>query len=215
MLYLKDGPRPFCMIRLPRTANTAMTEALADMFQNVVRDNRHLKHVTARYLRRQLGESTWNGLYRFAFTRDPREVVCSFFRHTREAYKRAAVVNFQGLRCTASWVEEMKRVAEYVDVNEYVEAEFLSDRRLPPGGWWRKFCEGPDGEDLGVVPYRFADLPGSWEALCSELGISDPPELPVVNDAVGGGEWQGVLRDDVAARLFDKCTADRAVGGYE
>lgn len=215
MLFCLEGERPWCFIRLPRTANTATAATLAELFPNARRDERHLKHVTARYLRRNLGGDVWDKMFRFAFTRDPREVVVSFYNHTIRAFRRGSLVGFQGLRCTPQWVEEMKRVADYLDVNEYTEAEFLSDRRLPDGGFWRKFCETADGESLGVTALPFAALPGEWESLCRALGVDDPPELPHANLTGTGPDWRNVLAPDIARRLMEKCHRDVAVGGYE
>jgi len=195
-----DLSRRSVFIHVPRTAGTAMTTALTSHCPAGVALVREHKHATAAEIREMLAEE-WGSLFRFAVLRNPWELIASDYRHT--VASAAAAIGVSALDCTAYWIERMRRTVSYRDFGEFVCHEWLGQwSPLLPGGFWRSYCLGPDGEDLGVEVFRFDQLAEAWGTICGKVGLPVLP-LPVVNrtDPVAcSAEYTPALRDAVGER---------------
>jgi len=167
--------RSFVFIHIPRTAGTAITLALAQQYPDAIVSLFGNKHADALrscdYFR---SGSEWLSAFRFSMIRSPWEIIASDYRHTLAAAMAATPAS--RLECTSEWWLRMQRVRGYAGFTEFVRLEWLCEHSLlRPGGFWRSWCQGPEGEDLGIVPYRFDQLSDAWAQIRGALGAGDLP----------------------------------------
>ena len=211
MIY---SPSKFVFIHIPRTGGMAITQALAgrlpeiaDMTINVsgLGDQRWWRHSRACELARDIPH--WGSLHRFAVIRNPWEIVESFWRlvqrdlvlleRPRPAYPQSA----------ADYWAFLSRSAQ-VTFEEWVPWHFEYLRGS--GGFWRYWCCGEHGEDLGVEPIQYEHLAEEWPRVCERLGFKGL-ELPPNNLETGKVAWTDTSIRSVA----ELCEGDAEFIGFQ
>ena len=184
----------FVFIHIPRTGGTSITQALLDAYPAARVDNFGGKHATAYAAWCRFGPKMV-GWLKFAVLRDPCEIIESDWRSVTAAAK---VLPEYRLHVPVDWAEYVERVAGW-DFPQFVRNQWLGVYSpLRPGGFWRTWCLGPAGEDLGVEMLRFDRLAEDWRRLCERYGLSDLPWLNV-GRATRPAEWTDGLRAAVCA----------------
>lgn len=191
MIY---SPSKFVFIHIPRTAGLSITQALAsrvlelgDVTINISgigdQPSGWWRHTRACELAETIPQ--WDSLYKFAVMRNPFEIVESFWRlvqRDRVLLQRPQPEFPKSAREYWAFVEQTSRMT----FEEWVPWHF---RYLEgSGGFWRHWCCGRDGADLGVMPVRFDRLREEWPQICQRLGVRRL-DLPHVNTALGQSEW--------------------------
>lgn len=190
----------FCFVHIPRTGGTSITELLAVNLPNAYVDVFEKKHAYARGLAQRV--PNWESIVKFSVMRSPWEIIASDWRHTRAMARQ--ITERTALEVHPDWMLRMRRVAAYQGFAEFVQGEYLSeDSYVEDGGFWKTFCLGPEGEDLGVEPIAYRDLPARWMDICEIAGVRQLP-LPRLNQTSGEVQWASVLRNAVQV----KCWAD-------
>ena len=121
MIY--DLTKRFVFIHIPRTAGTAIIEALAQRCPDAVVDVFELKHANAMAIRERIGRDEWDHCYRFSVIRSPWDIIASDYRHTVRQAK--AIDSRTALHCTPGWMERMRRILAYGSFAEFVRHEYL------------------------------------------------------------------------------------------
>lgn len=208
----------FAFVHIPRTAGTSITHALAARCEDALVDvfahkHEHAPTIAARF---RSGKEWWAS-FRFSVIRSPWAIIESDYRHTMHAFE--ALHPAARLECSLEWWLRMHRVAAYRDFAEFVREEYLADgSMLRRGGFWRTWCLGPDGEDLGVQPFRFERLQAEWLEITEAIGLGPLPDLPWLNRTLPlspapplpCSAWTPALVDAVGER----CEGDLVRFGY-
>ena len=210
MIY---SPSKFVFIHIPRTGGMSITQALAgrlpeiaDMTINVsgLGDQRWWRHSRACELARDIPH--WDKLYKFAVIRNPWEIVASFWRLVQRDLALLERPRPTFPRSADDYWEFLSQTSR-MSFEEWVPWHFAYLRGS--GGFWRYWCCGPNGEDLGVEPVRYERLREEWPGLCKRLGVGRL-KLPRVNEAGGSVEWT----PDAVESVRDLCSDDMARFGY-
>jgi len=186
----------FLFIHIPRTGGTSITQALLDAYPQARVDNFAGKHATAYAAWCRFGPAMVNWV-KFAVLRDPVEIISSDWRNVTAAAK---VLPEHRLDVPVEWSQYLERVSQW-DFPQFVRHQWLGEfSPLRPGGFWRTWCRGPAGEDLGVKMLRFDRLAQDWRRLCERHGlvVCDLPRLNV-GQATRPAEWTDELRSAVCA----------------
>lgn len=204
MLYdLRGG---VCFVHIPRTGGVSVTAALAGALEEAAVDTLMLRHVPARRMRVWLGEA-WDRMFRFAVMRDPWSIVESDWRLTLGSLGDLARPHI-----APQWRARLERARRDGGFARFVREEYLGAYSgVAPGGFWRTWCCGPAGEELGVEPVRFERLAGEWPRLAARIGLPGL-ELPRLNAAASAdpAPWTPRLVGAVA----DLCVNDICRFGY-
>lgn len=207
-----DPVASFAFVHIPRTAGTSITHALAAACEDAQVGLYSLKHAAAPLLfdRFRSGKEWWAS-FRFSLVRSPWEIIESDYRLCMAAFEVSTPAD--RLACELEWWLKIHRVAGYQDFAGFVREEYLAaGSMLRPGGFWRTWCCGSDGEDLGVRAFRFERLQSAWEDICEAIGLSPAPQLPWLNRARSASPflpllpaclWTPALLDAVGERCED------------
>ena len=189
------SPSKFVFIHIPRTGGVSITQGLASRFT---------EHFAAATINMSgIGEvpggwwrharacemaphiPNWDSLWRWAVIRSPWDIVASFRR----------LVERDFLAFQAAPPTQPPSLGEYW--------QFLADSIAMPferwvrwhfrylsgsGGFWRYWCCGEAGEDLGVEPILFDELSDRWPEICERMDLPLVPLLRV-NAGVGQVRW--------------------------
>lgn len=157
----------FVFVHIPRTGGISISTALGTA-RNAQVNLTTLRHNYARFIRDR--EPYWNRLFRFSVIRSPWEIVASWWRLLKREldfhYRRP---NFD-LR-EGPWISYLRRFSKDQDFGRYIERDILTGLiGIAQGGFWRTWCCGARGEDLGVRAVRFANLTAEWPEIAERCG---------------------------------------------
>ena len=185
MIY---SPSRFVFLHIPRTGGLSAALAIASRIAQVglsdvtinlsgIGDGPWWRHSLAREIAPAIPH--WDDLWRFAFMRNPWEIVESFWRLTQRDYRTFCQTP---PRQPASSVEYWRYAQQTADMpfGDWVRWHFKYLHGS--GGFWNYFCCGPGGEHLGVEALRFERLQEEWRIVCDRLQLGDLP-LPKINAA--------------------------------
>ncbi len=222
---LLDLERRFCEIHIPRTAGIARARALVPWLSSHCCVDLIYRHWRAVAIREHIGPALWSGLYRYAVFRDPREIIESDYRLTvANLSKLLTVPERADALCGDDLVPAWRHRLEWLHglpsgdrFGPFVRREHLGV--ITRGGFWRHYCLGRDGEDLGVDLIPYPELAARWPAICAKAGVyhsrpygkpghlctcyTDPHPCPIcylpeINRAEGPApEWPAELRAEV------------------
>jgi hypothetical protein len=162
-------------------------------------DQRWWRHSRACELARDIPH--WDSLYRFAVIRNSWEIVASFWRLVQRDFALLERPRPAFPQSAAHYWEFLPRTSR-MTFEEWVPWHFAYLRGS--GGFWKYWCCGENGEDLGVEPVRYERLGEEGPRVCDRLGVG-VLELTRVNEAGGSAEStpysvesvRGFCRDDV------------------
>jgi hypothetical protein len=215
LIDLELGPAGFCAVHIPRTAGVAIAKAVAPWLSSHALIDTIDRHRTAWSIRQLLGAAVWGNLYRFAVLRHPRDVIASDYRLTRA---NAALLD-TGHHFADKWRVRLERFRREPDLGAFLRREWYTVVK-PGRGLWGTWCEGPEGEDLGIELVPYPELRARWPALAEAIGLEhtatarhgpprrpcpfEPPfpcpvcHLPQVNAGPGPYvHWPGALAAEV------------------
>lgn len=204
----------FAFVHVPKTAGCSISLALQPYCDHVVRYwmNRWLDrigihvnhlapyrlkrfrlHTSAETLLRQIPEAAFNRLYKFAFVRNPWDLLVShynFVRSTPRHHRRARVVGLESF-------------------DRYVEYELRRDKILQS----RMLCDRRGVllvDDIG----RFESIEADFTRICRRLGID--ATLPHVNRGViRDRDYRAYYSERLAARVAEYFAEDIERFGYQ
>jgi hypothetical protein len=169
-----------CYVHIPRCAGMSITTALATAIPDAQVDTEQNRHDYAKYIRSRLNPSCWERTFRFAVIRSPWEIVASMWRLAKRDVAAMATDPVFAAQQTG-WTEYLRQFALDQDFDHYVERDVLGGvTGVAMGGFWRTWCCGRYGKDLGVTPYRYARLRDDWPVIAAKCGCRDL-ELPHLN----------------------------------
>lgn len=212
MLYSKK--KRFAFVHNPRCAGFSVKKSVLAVDPDATCNLWADRHVFAVHMRRQMEPKIWDSSFRWATVREPWQVIESDFRLTLkgidEMGKDAATNLARG------WYSRLLRVREHRDFEQFIAQEYLGKPQpFNKGGFWKTYCMGPEGADLGVRPIQFSRLSASWAGLCEAMGIPQC-ELVHENGAVVDGyespsawpykvELRKLFADDLDRFQWDGC----------
>lgn len=200
------GEKPWIFLHIPRTSGVALYATLGILPGVVVTEQRHL---TARYAPTTLGEALWCRAFRFAFIRNPWNIVESDYRMTRQ---QACEGLHRSLQASDLWQQRLQRMRQNDTFERFVREEILGEYSgLKPGGYWKTWCCDEDGQEMGVEGFRYEDLPRLWPELLARLGLpTDLPRLKLNTSPHYPVQWT----DDLRREVGELCRYDLEKFGY-
>ena len=195
-----DLTHDFAFIHITRTAGLSISQAIVAGMKDptgLLVDLVDGRHATARQIRRRVGPKKWDKLYRFAVIRSPWEIIESDWRLTLRETERLGPL--AQLDWRPQWYARVARVAVHRSFDRFVRDEYLvCDGSIYPDGFWREWCLGSRGEEIGVEPILYDRLADEWPRICDRVGITRC-ELPRLNGTGPRGPitWSDELADEI------------------
>lgn len=171
-------------LHIPRTAGTSIEHALAAHYVAHPLDEELAlvtgelgplrKHARASDLYALLEAEEWQSLLKFAVIRNPFCLLESlYFQYGRPTWMDQPEARVLAYR---------KAFKTYVDRCRAMSfSEWMRDDHVRHiaqcGGFWRYYCQGEHGQDLGILPLRFDQLLEDWQVVQHHLGVGLLPHL--------------------------------------
>lgn len=188
-------PSNFVFIHIPRTGGVSVAQALATrVTEHPVGATINMsgigdvpggwwRHTRACEMAPHIPQ--WELMWRWAMIRSPWDIVASFRRLVERdclAFQAGPLSQLPPRHGYRQFVAE----SVAMPFEKWVRWHFKY--LTASGGFWRHRCCGEAGEDLGVEPIRFNELPDRWAEICERMSIPLTP-LPHVNAADGPAYW--------------------------
>jgi hypothetical protein len=158
------------------------------------------QHLPARILRELVPEDTWSSYYKFAFVRNPWDLVASTYHFLRQMFRKEPA--------TASGDGDIAFIIASLDFTNYVRARpyFASENGLLP-----YICDR-EGNLLVDFVGRVERIDEDFAHICRRIGIDG--QLPRINEAPRAHyrEYYTAETRDMVAREFAR---DIEMFGYE
>lgn len=206
-----DYSKQFCFIHIPRGAGLSITQTLrqacpeADIFYHSP-----LRHYFAIQAINSIGigKELWERFYKFAVIRSPFDIIESDYRLTLHESQVASPSHL-----LHGWNQRIVRLKKEPGFDSFVRREILGPYSgIKPGGYWRTWCLGHNGEDLGVDAILYTQLHDKWPAICKRIGLSESPVLLRINAAdMPKQRWN----PNIAGRVASLCSLDLNRFGFE
>lgn len=221
MIY---SPSRFVFVHLPRTGGFSIMQALASRIMELgdvtlvsspIGNSRRGWWCHSRACELIDDIPHWQSLWRWAVIRNPWDMVASRWRWTQRHWTAMAgrpmpMSPGDALHWRELYAASRMTFAEWIP---WAHANIATG-----GGFWRWYCCRPNGQDLGVDPVRYDELPRRWPQLMARLGLAETP-LPRLNDApLEHPAWTSesidlvaeLCRDDVERFRFEPPRRDSA-----
>ena len=114
----------------------------------------------------------WNDMFKFVFMRNPWRIIESDFNLLMRDV--AAMHSHSKMELHDRWYKKLMRVKGCRSFSEYVAREYLGRNVVWEGGFWRTWCCGKEGEDLGFEVFSFENIKQEWPKICARLHINTP-----------------------------------------
>ena len=190
-----DFTRWFLSIDIPRSGCVSRMDTLRRHCPTSATCYESQRHMRARQIRRQLGPERWEAFFRFAVLRPPHEALESDWRLCLREIAKLTPESSQIL--APRWYARLMRVKRHGSFGQFVREEWLENASIDRGGLWRTWCEGPNGEGLGVKLFRFDRLQEEWPAICDRIGVPRVELLHHNRTEPATVEWPPGLRAEV------------------
>lgn len=169
-----DLDRGFCFVHIPRTAGVSISAALMPHLSNNSICDLVQRHIPAR----RIAGDCWIGdlwssclAFRWAVIRHPAEIAASDYRLSMAHV--AAYTPEGAARWPPRWRDRIEQLRADASFSAFLGRHYRSGEMVRNGGFWRLYCCGQNGEDLGIEAFRYEDLACTWHVITGRCGIRE------------------------------------------